>query len=96
MSLQMLAENAVKHNSISKTKPLFISITVSNDYLMISNNIQLRQSPERSTGLGLLNISERYRIITGKEVIVQNTGEKFIVSLPVIYPLNYEHKSIDR
>jgi len=96
MSLQMLAENAVKHNSISKTKPLFISITVSDDYLMISNNIQLRQSPERSTGLGLLNISERYRIITGKEVIVQNTGEKFIVSLPVIYPLNHEHKSIDR
>jgi ligand-binding sensor domain-containing protein len=84
MSLQMLAENAVKHNRISKATPLNISITVSGENLVISNNIQLRQSPERSTGLGIRNISERYRMITGKEVVVQNTGTRFIVKLPII------------
>jgi len=94
MSLQMLAENAVKHNRITKTSPLLISISVSDGSLKISNNIQLRQSPEKSTGLGLQNITDRYRLIIGREVMVQNTGNEFIVRLPIIF--SHDNKSTDR
>lgn len=85
MSLQMLAENAMKHNLITRQNPLQIRIYHEKDYLIVSNDLQLRKSPEASTGLGLKNISERYRIFAGKSIEVEKTQEKFIVKLPLIH-----------
>jgi two-component system, LytTR family, sensor kinase len=84
-SLQILLENAIKHNVISKSKPLFIKIFTSDDErISIINNVQEKEV-QNSTHIGLKNIIDRYRLITNKEVIIENNGKEFKVSLPIIY-----------
>lgn len=85
LTLQMLLENAIKHNIISKQNPLTIQIYVENDeYLVVSNNLQKKNSSEVTTRLGLTTIIKRYRFITEREVIVTKTQEEFIVKIPLI------------
>lgn len=85
LSLQPLIENAVKHNSITRTNPLRISITSEGDYLVISNPIAPKIGDEGSnTGIGLKNISSRYKLLTGKDIVVLDDGNTFIVKLPLI------------
>lgn len=84
MTLQILVENAVKHNIISKDKPLNINILIGAKYIVVENKIQLKKSPEVSTGIGLQNISKRYRLKTDQDIRIENNGELFRVSLPVI------------
>lgn len=84
LSLQMLIENAIKHNVISKEFPLTISILSKNeDYIVISNN--LRKKPAVNTGnIGLENIKSRYRFFTSNPVIVLEDEMNFVVEIPVI------------
>jgi LytS/YehU family sensor histidine kinase len=84
LSLQMLIENAIKHNVISREFPLTISILSKNDnYIAISNN--LRKKPSIDTGsMGLENIKSRYRFFTPNPVIVSEDDMKFVVEIPVI------------
>jgi len=85
-SLQMLIENAIKHNVVSGSKPLHITIHANgNNTLVVSNNLQPRISPaEPSTGVGLQNIARRYQLISGREVQVRKTEAFFEVTLPLL------------
>ena len=84
-SLQMLIENAIKHNVASRTKPLHIDLhTNGNQTLVVSNNLQLRDIVENSTEIGLQNIMKRYLLVGEREVIVNKTAENFMVTLPLL------------
>ena len=83
VSLQLLIENALKHNSISYEKPLQIKIIKENDYIVVSNNIQRKNILGNSTGKGLQNLSERVKSILNKELIVIENDCMFIVKLPI-------------
>jgi len=81
--LQMLLENCIKHNIISKEKPLTISIYSNHEHLVIENTLQPK--PEvTSTGLGLPNITERYAFFTSGEVKIEQTHHLFKVSIPLL------------
>ena len=84
LTLQLLAENAIKHNAVSKETPLIISLTLSNGKLVISNNINPKISPESSTGLGLQNIKSRYGLLTTEKVEINISENKFIIKIPLI------------
>lgn len=83
LSLQMLVENAIKHNIISKEKPLFIDIFIENEHINIKNNLQRKKNPS-STGVGLTNIKNRYKFLSKKEVSVIETDNVFLVSVPLL------------
>lgn len=85
LSLQLLVENAVKHNIISNKKPLKIKIEKGKeDDLLISNNLQLKTQKMPSTGTGLSNIKSRYEILTDKKVEIIQTQERFTISIPLL------------
>lgn len=67
-SLQPLLENAIKHNSYTNENPLYIYITIENGYVFVTNNLQYKKVVEESTGSGLSNLKERYKIISGDDV----------------------------
>ena len=84
-ALQMLIENAIKHNVISKQKPLNIKININKDnHIVVINNLQLRQSSEPSTQIGLKNIIKRYQLVADEKVIVKETLDFFSVTIPLI------------
>lgn len=85
--LQLLAENAVKHNTINKDRPLQITLTTEDDMLVIKNNINPKLQDEQSEGVGLKNIRNRYRFLTKKIIVVIRTDKEFIVKLPLIYSI---------
>ncbi len=84
VSLQLLVENALKHNSISREMPLIINISYHDGFIVVSNNIQRRNVIENNTHKGLANLSERVRLILGKELIISEANYQFIVKLPII------------
>lgn len=84
ISLQILIENAVKHNVVSKSKPLRIAISVQDQYLVVSNNLQKKNQEFASTRVGLTNIRSRYKFMTAQEVKVEETEKEFVVRLPII------------
>lgn len=84
MSLQLLIENAVKHNVISKGKPLTIEIVRVESKLLIINNLQPKRTSEESTRIGLKNLNNRSKILTNKEIDSQQTEQEFIVKIPLI------------
>jgi len=85
MSLQMMIENAVKHNIISKEKPLNIIIgQTDNSELFVENNLQLRDNVTGSNHIGLKNLTERYRFLTGKEMTIASNENFFRVTFPLI------------
>ncbi|MGG9964539.1 sensor histidine kinase [Ferruginibacter sp. SUN106] len=84
-SLQMLIENAIKHNVVSKNKPLHIDVHVNgNNTIVVKNNLQLRESVDNSTKVGLNNIIKRYWLFSGQKVEVKNDNEAFTVTLPLL------------
>lgn len=83
-TLQLLIENAVKHNALSLQKPLSISIYAKNNYLTVQNNLRSKKEEPSSSHLGLSNISNRYLLLKGKDIIIKKTDEKFIVLLPLM------------
>jgi len=84
LSLQMLVENAIKHNEISNELPLKVTIKMNGDMVEVSNNLQLRTTTEVSSKTGLQNIKDRYKFFTEKEVEVIETGNSFIVKIPLL------------
>ena len=84
VALQMLIENAIKHNIVSRAKPLQVSITVKGEQLIVKNNLQIKSQVEHSMQIGLQNITQRYRIITGKTININKDQNSFSVSLPLI------------
>lgn len=85
-SLQMLIENAIKHNIVSSHKPLHIDIHANgNQTLVVTNNLQPRMvTEEPSTRIGLQNITKRYELISGRNVVVKKTDQIFEVTLPLL------------
>jgi LytS/YehU family sensor histidine kinase len=84
-TLQILIENAIKHNTISEKKPLKIELgNHFGNYLTVRNNMQPKSSDAESTQLGLKNIRERYKILTDQEVIVEKDESEFRVRVPLI------------
>lgn len=84
LTLQLLVENAVKHNIITASKPLTVSIRIENGKLTVSNTLQEKVNKEKSTGVGLDNIRNRYRILFGKEIEITPDESSFIVRLPIV------------
>ena len=87
LALQMLVENAIKHNEISEEHPLHIRLFMEPDFVVVENNLQPKRIlDEKSPGIGLDNICKRYEFLTDKKVQVKETGT-FAVRLPKIYRL---------
>ena len=84
MVLQLLLENAIKHNEVSKEKKLKVHVSFSGSEIVISNNINLKWNKDESTGTGLRNIIARYRLLTDKTVQIESSQDYFVVSLPLI------------
>jgi sensor histidine kinase YesM len=84
LTLQLLVENAVKHNLLSEEEPLRVSIALAGDYLRVANLIQPRPDREASTGIGLQNITNRYKLLTDKPVWIGEEAGEFIVKLPLL------------
>jgi sensor histidine kinase YesM len=91
LAIQILLENAIKHNEISKKNPFTIKIGTSPDQnLVITNPIQERASKEFSTGIGLSNLSKQYQFLAGKEITISNRNNEFKVELPLLNPSDNE------
>ncbi|MDG1276209.1 MAG: sensor histidine kinase [Algoriphagus sp.] len=85
LSLQLLLENAIKHNEASQENPLFIQIIREGNELWISNTFQPKKNlNEPSTGIGLANIRKRYELLSNQEIQVIQTADEFIVKLPLL------------
>lgn len=83
VSLQILIENALKHNVISHEKPLKIRISLNNNYIVVSNPIQKKSILEHSIQIGLSNLKDRAKIIMGSELEIRNESNNFTVKLPI-------------
>ena len=85
LSLQLLLENAIKHNEASQENPLFIQIIRAENELWITNTFQPKKNlNEPSTGIGLANIRKRYELLSKEEIQVIQTADEFIVKLPLL------------
>ena len=85
MALQLLIENAIKHNTFSKANPLKIDLLIDQyDYLVVRNNIQIRETQIESTGVGLANIRNRYALISDKKPVFETTSKEFIAKIPLV------------
>ena len=83
-ALQLLVENATKHNIVSPDMPLTITIEVENEWIVVRNNLQERTHGQPSTHLGLENIRRQYQDITGRRIVVEKSDSEFIVKLPIV------------
>jgi LytS/YehU family sensor histidine kinase len=84
LALQMLVENAVKHNIISASKPLVVEITCEPDgYISVRNNLQRKIKPEPSTRFGLQSLVQRYQLLGLRPVLVTDDGQFFTVKVPI-------------
>lgn len=97
LSLQLLLENTIKHNVVSESRPLYIKIYESDGYLVIENNFQKKEVLHKRKGVGLQNIADRYSLVTRREVMIEESPERFVVKLPVLTKQiaimeNYERK----
>lgn len=84
LSLQLLLENAVKHNMVTSNKPLHITIYEDQGNLVVENNLQPKQIVKKSTGVGLSNIKQRYNLLTNKKVNIQKEVSRFAVAIPML------------
>ncbi len=84
-ALQLLVENATKHNIVSPDMPLTISVKVENGWVVVRNNLQERTHGQPSTHLGLENIRRQYQDLTGRSIVVEKSETEFIVKLPIVW-----------
>ncbi|MEG2573914.1 MAG: histidine kinase, partial [Bacteroides sp.] len=86
LSIQMLVENAIKHNEISNRKPLTISIETNDEkaILSVSNLIQPKRTTSPGTGIGLINLSKRFRLLFKCDIFIAKENGRFCVQLPLI------------
>jgi two-component system LytT family sensor kinase len=84
VTLQILIENALKHNVVDKDRPLSIRIETNDDYLVVSNNLQVRKLVETSNKQGLENLKSLYAFLTDKPVQIESSESHFSVSVPLV------------
>ena len=84
LSLQLLLENAVKHNMVTPSKRLIITIYEQDGALVVKNNIQPKQVVKKSSGVGLQNIKQRYQLLTDRPVLISELNNEFVVALPLL------------
>lgn len=85
LTLQMLVENAVKHNILSKNQPLLIVVNMKDEQrISVSNTLLLKEIPVESMGIGLDNLQQRYKHLAGQLLVIQKTSTHFCVSVPII------------
>ncbi|HRI62343.1 MAG TPA: histidine kinase, partial [Saprospiraceae bacterium] len=85
LTLQLLIENAVKHNRMSVKEPLIVEVCLENEQtLVVKNRLQPRTTPPASTGLGLQNIINRYALLTDRPVLAGEREEEFVVKVPML------------
>jgi two-component system LytT family sensor kinase len=85
LTLQMLVENAIKHNTVSKTEPLKIEIYVNNgESIIVKNNLQPKTSLEKSTKTGLDNIRKRYSYLGNRNIDIITSKDHYMVAVPLI------------
>jgi hypothetical protein len=84
LSLQLLLENAVKHNMVTSSKPLHIKIYEDGNYLVVMNNLQPKQIVKKSSGVGLDNIKQRYNLLSDKKVVINQRYKVFAVGIPML------------
>jgi len=88
--MQLLIENAIKHNEVSEENPLVIKIYEKDDYVWVENNLQPKVAIKESGGVGLETIKDRYAFLSDKKVIITQTDKSFIVQLPLIKTKHHE------
>lgn len=95
LSLQLLLENAVKHNTVTSNNPLHIKIYEDADSLVVENNLQPKQIVKKSSGVGLNNIMQRYDLLTTKKININKEANRFAVAIPMltkqIYNMEVNH-----
>jgi len=84
LTLQLLLENAIKHNAFDKENPLIIEMDIVGENLIVKNNVRARNKAAVSNGVGLQNIKDRYKLLSGKEVHIKSQQNEFIVKLPLL------------
>lgn len=84
ITLQMLIDNAIKHNIIQQSEPLSITIMDEGDYIVVKNNKQLRKQIETSNGKGLAQLRHLYQYLTDKEIIIEDKEESYTIKLPLL------------
>ncbi len=89
LALQMLAENAVKHNIVSRRNPLTLEIRKKGDRILVRNNLQPKQQVQTSLGVGMNNIYERYRLLSDEAVEIDQGPDYYQVSLPLLKVKEY-------
>ncbi len=84
LSLQLLLENAVKHNMVTSSKPLHIKIYEDQNNLVVENNLQPKQIVKKSSGVGLSNIMQRYDLLTNRKININKQANRFAVAIPML------------
>ena len=84
LSLQLIVENALKHNIINHSNKLYITIKSEDNWLVITNNYQPKRSKPKSNGFGLKNITERYSYFTNEQPTFEKTNKEYIVKIPLL------------
>jgi two-component system LytT family sensor kinase len=90
-SLQLLAENAIKHNIVSTNQPLLLEIYPNGEYLIIRNQIHKRRDATEGTGLGLVNLSVRFKLLKKRDIQIKQDSTYFSVKLPILKDEGYNH-----
>lgn len=91
-SLQTLLENAIKHNDLTEQSPLNIAVLHEGEYIKVINNLQVRHFKEPSTGQGLYNLAERYRLLTGDEIHIYQSKNYFAVRIKLLDDDDSNHR----
>ena len=84
LTLQLLIENAVKHNRMSEQNPLTVTVLADPPFLIVSNPLRLRSRTAYSPGIGLTNIIKRYQLLSSSAVLVEKTEDQFVVKIPLL------------
>ncbi len=85
LALQMLVENAIKHNEVSQEQPLIVRLHTDGSHLFVSNNVQLKSKLiSDSVGVGLDNIKKRYEFLSNRPVVIEKDEKTFVVRLPIL------------
>ncbi|MDQ2863242.1 MAG: histidine kinase, partial [Bacteroidota bacterium] len=82
--LQVAVENAVKHNEFTDEAPLYIKVVTNGEYILIKNNRLPKSYSASSTGIGLRNLSSRYKIVCNKDILVETNDYEYTIKLPII------------
>ncbi|HMP94285.1 MAG TPA: histidine kinase, partial [Phnomibacter sp.] len=86
LTLQLLVENAVKHNKMSGLEPLIIYLTINEQQLEVRNAIRRRDEAASGTGIGIENIKRRVAHATDKPVLIEDDGKTFTITIPLMPP----------